>query len=166
MDLTAAYREILVLVGTQTGNSELVAEEVADHLADLGFECDLTDMADAYPELLADYRQAIVVMCTWSDGTPPDNAVAFMEGVEEVEPSLAHLVFGMIALGDHDYDPYYCVAAYRLADRFERLGAHRALEHLDIDGTPRVSHYDAAKAWSERCALAFADAFEGAKPGA
>ncbi|MEM6782381.1 MAG: flavodoxin family protein [Bacteroidota bacterium] len=160
MDLTAAYREILILVGTQTGNAELVAEEVADHLAGLGFECDLTDMADAYPELLAEYRQAIIVMCTWSDGTPPDNAVAFVEGLDAVAPDLAHLAYGVIALGDHEYDPYYCVAAYRLAERFEALGARCTTPHLDIDGTPRVAHYERAKTWSERCAQAFAEAFE------
>ncbi|MEL7363806.1 MAG: flavodoxin family protein [Bacteroidota bacterium] len=165
MDLTAAYREILVLVGTQTGNSELVAEDIADHLAELGFECDLTDMADAYPELLVDYRQVIVVMCTWSNGTPPDNAVAFVEGVEAVAPILRHLAYGVIALGDHDYDPYYCVAAYRLADRLDALGATRAVDHLDVDGTPRPSHYEAARAWAERCAQAFAEAFAGVQAG-
>ena len=71
LDLHAADPDVLVLVGTQTGNSEIVADALAETLGDLGFAAHLLDMAEAYPEQLADYRQIVAVLCTWSEGTFP-----------------------------------------------------------------------------------------------
>ncbi|NNF58685.1 MAG: flavodoxin-like domain-containing protein, partial [Rhodothermaceae bacterium] len=107
MDLSAAYQDVLVLVGTQTGNSEVVADAVADQLGEVGFSCHMVDMAEAYPEMLADYRQLVVVLCTWADGTFPDNTVAFYDALTAFELDLAHLAYGLVALGDRDYHPYY-----------------------------------------------------------
>ena len=88
LDLTAAHPDVLVLVGTQTGNSEVVADAVAERLGDLGFAAHVLDMAEAVPEDLASYRQLVAVLCTWSDGTYPDNAVDFADALEAVRPDL------------------------------------------------------------------------------
>lgn len=156
MDLSLAFPDVLVLVGTQTGNAELVAEDVAQHLETLGFHCHLTSMADALPETLLDYRQALVVMCTWSEGTPPDNAKDFVEQLDAVAPDLARLAFGVIALGDHAYDPYFCVAAHALAAQLAHRGGTCAHPTLEIDGTPRSEHYAEARAWATDFAQALA----------
>lgn len=160
LDFTAAHLDILVLVGTQTGNGETVADAVMDRLGEVGFTVHLVDMADAYPEMLLDYRQLIAVTCTWSDGTFPDNAVPFFESLVAVEPDLSHLAFGMIGLGDHDYDPFYQAAAYRLRDTLANLGAHEAIGLHEIDGVPRPAVLEAAEAWALTCANAFASASE------
>lgn len=156
MDLSAAYQDVLVLVGTQTGNSERVAEAVAEELGDVGFSCHVVDMAEAYPEMLADYRQLVVVLCTWADGTFPDNTVAFYESLTALEPDLSTLAYGLVGLGDRDYHPYYQTAAYRLADTLDALGAHRALGPHEIDGTPKPDDVADARAWALRLAAALA----------
>jgi sulfite reductase alpha subunit-like flavoprotein len=146
---------ILILFGTQTGNSELLAGEVARSLRDEGRQVRVVDMADAYPEILEETDHLIVVMCTWADGTFPDNAVAFWESFEEVEPDCSRLSYGIVGLGDRLYDPYYQVAVYRLADRLDALGARRAIDHYEIDGQVRPSHRAAIRRWASRCARAF-----------
>ena len=156
LDLSAAHPNVLVLVGTQTGNSEAVADAIADRLGDLGFAAHVLDMAEAYPEMLPDHRQIVAVTCTWSDGTFPDNAVDFVDATEAVRPDLAGVAFGVVGLGDRDYDPYYQTAALRLGALFRELGAVEAVPMHDVDGGPTPEDVGAAVAWAERCAAAFA----------
>ena len=156
MDLSGAYPDVLVLVGTQTGNSETVADAVAAQLGEVGFSCHVTDMAEAYPEMLADYRQLAVVLCTWAEGTFPDNAIAFFETLTALAPPLGHLAYGLVGLGDRDYDPYYQVAAYRLAATLDALGARRVVPIYEIDGVPTPEDVAGAAAWALGLAEAFA----------
>lgn len=145
-------RPIQILFGTQTGNSELIAEEIAETLDDLGERVEVTDMADAYPEMLEEVDRLIVCLCTWADGTFPDNAVHFWESLLEVEPDCSGMRYAIVALGDRLYDPYYQVAAYRLAERLEALGASRAVETYEIDGAVRPSHREEIREWANRFA--------------
>ncbi len=156
MDLRAAQPDVLILVGTQTGNSEVVADALADALGDLGFAAHVLDMAEAYPEVLADYRQVLAVTCTWSEGTFPDNAVDFAEALEAVRPDLSGVRFGVCGLGDRDYDPYYQTAALRLVELLTEAGAVEAQPLWDIDGGPTAGDVAGAVAWAARCAAAFA----------
>ena len=156
LDLSSAQPDVLVLVGTQTGNSEVVADAVAERLADLGFAVHLLDMAEAWPEALAEHPQMIAVTCTWSEGTFPDNAVDFVESLEAVRPDLSGVRFGVCGLGDRDYDPYYQTAALRLADLLRQCGAAEAAPLHDIDGGPTPAQIEGAVAWAVECAQAFA----------
>lgn len=156
MDLTAAHPDVLVVVGTQTGNGEIVADALAERLGGLGFAVHLLDAAEAVPEDLAGYTQLVVVTCTWSLGTFPDNAIAFTEALEALAPDLHHLAYGIVGLGDRDYAPYYQTAARRLDAYLERLGGVRAAPLHEIDGGPTAADVEGACAWAETLAEAFA----------
>jgi sulfite reductase alpha subunit-like flavoprotein len=112
-------------------------------------------MGDAYPEMLQDVERLIAPVCTWNDGTFPDNAVDFWQALTDVRPDCSHLSFGIIALGDRLYEPYYQVAAYRLADFLRELGARQAIEHFEIDGPVRKSHRRKLRRWTAECLAAF-----------
>ncbi len=153
-------RPILILIGTQTGNAERVADEVAEALAGAGHTARLVDMADAVPEMLEEADRLIAVLCTWSDGTFPDNAVELYESLVALAPDLSGLAYGIVGLGDHLYDPYFLTAADRLAEQLEALGARRAVARYEIDKGPSAEDLDGAQAWALRCAEAFARAGE------
>jgi len=157
MDLSAADPDVLVLVGTQTGNSEIVADALAERLGDLGFAVHVLDMAEAYPELLEEHRQIVAVTCTWSDGTFPDNAVDFVDALESVSADLHGVRFAVCGLGDRDYDPYYQTAAEKLIDLLTDCGAAEVRPLHDIDGGPTPEDVAGAVAWACECAEAFAD---------
>ena len=158
LDLSAADPDVLVLVGTQTGNAELVADAVADRFGALGFAAHVLDLAEAVPDELADHRQLVVVLCTWAEGTYPDNAVDYVEALDAVRPPLAGLRFGIVGLGDRDYDPYYQTAALNLDGLLRACGAHPALPMHEVDGVPTAADVEAACRWAEACAAAFARA--------
>lgn len=151
-------RPILLLVGTQTGNSERVADALADALADAGHTSRIVDMADAVPEMMEDYDRLIAVLCTWSEGTFPDNAVEFFDSLVALAPDLSHLAYGVVGLGDHLYDPFFLTAAYRLADALDALGAQCAAPTFEIDKGPSDRDFAEACVWALRCVEAFADA--------
>ena len=155
LDLSSAHPDVLVLVGTQTGNSEIVAAAVAETLGALGFAAHVLDMAEAVPEDLAAYRQLVAVTCTWSGGTFPDNAVEYVDALEALAPDLAGLAFGVVGLGDRDYDPFYQTAAHRLDALLAGFGARRAAAPCEIDGGPTAAHLAEAQAWATRLAAAF-----------
>lgn len=161
MDLTTAHPDVLIVVGTQTGNGEIVADAVADRLGALGFAAHVLDLAEAVPEDLAAYTQLVAVTCTWSGGTYPDNAVAFAEALDALAPDLSGLAYGVIGLGDRDYDPFYQTAARRLDARLASLGARCALAIHEIDGGPTPADVAAACDWAERLAAAFAQTSRG-----
>jgi len=158
LDLSAAHPDVLILVGTQTGNSEIVADAIAETLGELGFAAHVLDMAEAIPDDLEGYRQLIAVTCTWSGGTFPDNAVEYAETLEALAPDLSHLAFGVVGLGDRDYDPFYQTASRRLDSLLESFGGHRAASNHEIDGGPTPAQIEDARAWAETCARHFANA--------
>lgn len=140
----------LILFATQTGNSEELAGEIYRVLLDGDHEAELVDMADAYPELLADADTLIAVVCTWSDGTFPDNAVAFWTSLKQLRPDCSHLRYGVVALGDRLYAPHYQEAAHDLAAQLDELGARRIAEDFEIDGPVSSSHRQEVRAWVAR----------------
>ncbi len=155
LDLSAAHPDVLVLVGTQTGNSEIVAAAIAETLGALGFAAHVLDMAEAVPEDIAEYQQLVAVTCTWSGGTFPDNAVEYVEALEALAPDLTGLAFGVVGLGDRDYDPFYQTASRRLDALLVAFGATRGADSCEIDGGPTPADVAATQAWATGLAEAF-----------
>ena len=143
---------LLVLIGTQTGNAELVAEDMAEELGEAGLTVHLVDMADAYPELVAGYGRVILCTSTWGDVELPDNAIDLYEGLEALAPDLSHLAYGVFALGDHLYDPHFCAAARLFENLFDRLGAVRVIDTFEVDAGPTERDLKQARAWALRAA--------------
>ncbi len=151
----SAFPDILLLFGTQTGNAEAVAYSMAEALEAEGFTVHLLDMADAYPELLADYHQLLVCISTWGEGELPDNAIDFYEAIEMIEPDLSHLIFGIVALGDHYYDPHFCAAGKLMRQRLSQFSAAEVYAMLEIDTGSSAEDLEAVRAWAHTCAAAF-----------
>lgn len=156
LDLSHAHPDVLILIGTQTGNGELVADAIAECFGEMGFTVHLVDCADAYPEMLSEYEQLVFVTCTWSDGTFPDNAVPFYESLLDVEPDLAVVQFGIVGLGDRDYEPFYQTAALRVRDTLVSFGAKEVRPLLEVEGVPGREEFQAAREWAVEVAEQFA----------
>ncbi len=149
------HMKILMLIGTQTGNTETVAEAVAQHLAVAGHLIHFVDLADAYPEMLMEYPHLILATSTWGDGELPDNALDFYETLLALAPDLSHLQYAILALGDHTYDPYFCKAAEIFQDILHQFGARQSQAPYEIDAGPTKDDIRGACEWAIKVSLAF-----------
>lgn len=139
---------ILILIGTVTGNTEHVAAELAPVFEYSGLNPITVDMFDATPALVQQYNRVLICTSTHGDGGMPDNAERFYHALKDEAPSLNHVQFAVCALGDHDYDPYFCGAAITFERLFAQLGATPVAERFEIDGGPTEDDIEQAQAWS------------------
>jgi MioC protein len=147
--------KVLILVGTETGNAEYIATELAAALEFEGLESLIVDMFDATPAILREHDRVIISTSTHGDGDLPGNAERFYAALQGEQPDLSHLRFAVCALGDHLYDPYFCEAGKTFESLFERLGATKVIDRFEIDGEPDTGQIEGAMAWALDVAAAF-----------
>jgi len=93
-------RALTVLYGTESGNSEELAEKVFKEAKKKGFKSKIANMSETNPTELAGTERLLVIVSTWGDGDPPEAAEEFYKELMEKEVSLAGVEFSVCALGD------------------------------------------------------------------
>lgn len=126
-------KDVTVLYGSQTGNSEGLAKKTAQHLEDKGFQVTLSSMSDFKPNNLKKINNLLVIVSTHGEGDPPDNALSFHEYVHgRRAPKLDHLSFSVLSLGDSSYE-FFCQTGKEFDERFQELGGTRLFDRVDCD---------------------------------
>jgi sulfite reductase (NADPH) flavoprotein alpha-component len=134
---------VLILYGTATGNSELLAKKLAETLQQIGLTAHVKDMAGCQVSVLKQANCVLVVTSTYGDGEPPDGAATFWQGVVHGHGlDLRGLKFSVLALGNTTYD-HFCKCGRDLDAALERHGALRIYPRVDCDVDYEVS----AKLW-------------------
>lgn len=132
-----------VFYGTQTGNSEMVAEDFCNNLRSAGINAELASLDEVEIDALLNMNYVFVVTSTYGEGEMPDNAELFWEALKSTDaPRLEHMHFSVLALGDTAYDEF-CEAGKQFDLRFEQLGAKRLYPRVDCD----VDYEEAAEGW-------------------
>ncbi|MGD7654292.1 MAG: flavodoxin domain-containing protein [Verrucomicrobiales bacterium] len=70
----AAGGRMTVLYGSESGNSEELADRTAKEARRRGFKVVLKSMADVAPGNLVEAENLLVIVSTWGDGEPPESA--------------------------------------------------------------------------------------------
>ncbi len=139
----AAASVLNILVGTQTGNAEALAMDIAGAARAQGMQPVVTALDDVSMAGLSGMKRVIVVTSTYGEGEMPDNAQLFWEALAaENAPRLDEMNFAVLALGDTGYDGF-CQAGKLIDTRFEQLGGKRMKTRIDCD----IDFEDAAAAW-------------------
>lgn len=144
----------VVLVGTETGNAEDLAGELAVTLEGAGIETEVVDMEDANRGLLNGSRAVVVCTATHGLGELPDNSIDFFEALGEEWPDLEGVMYGVCGLGDSVY-PDFCVAGRIWSHFLTDLGATEVVERYEIDGFPEQEAVEGACEWVERAVVKF-----------
>jgi sulfite reductase (NADPH) flavoprotein alpha-component len=128
-----AAAPVLILYGTVTGNAETVAKSLAARLRSAGIAARVRDMADCQPGVLKELEYALIVISTYGDGKPPDDAAHFYETVTQNNGlELSGLRFSVLALGNTTYDQF-CRCGKDLDAALVRHGATRLYPRVDCD---------------------------------
>ena len=138
-------RSILILYGSQSGNSE----DIAIQTGKAAIEHNLQPAVRAMDEITIDEMlgQTRVLICcsTWGDGEQPDNAEDLWEAANSASiKSLQGLHFSVLALGDSSYD-LFCESGKEWDNWLESKGATRIHDRVDCD----VDYEEPAQQWSD-----------------
>jgi MioC protein len=138
---------ITILVGTMTGTAELVADEVKDTLAAEGLAADVLAMDKLTPAVFERPGRFLICTSTYGQGDVPDNARDFFAALETSRPDLAHVEYGVIALGDRTYAQTFCFGGKRFDQLLTSLGAKRLGEVLLHDASAGTIPEEVAVEW-------------------
>ncbi|KAI1435669.1 riboflavin synthase domain-like protein [Xylaria sp. CBS 124048] len=128
-------RQMLILYGSETGNSEESASDIERMARRLHFKTLLQEMNDADLSDLLRYPLVIFVISTTGQGDLPKNARKFWKSLlrKRLPPNCLHQVnFTTLGLGDSSYLQYNW-AARKLHKRLEQLGAVEFLPRGEAD---------------------------------
>ncbi|KAI1491468.1 riboflavin synthase domain-like protein [Biscogniauxia mediterranea] len=118
-------RKILILYGSETGNSEDTAGDLGRLAERLRFRTLVCEMNDVELSTLLRYPLVIFVISTTGQGEIPQNALKFWKSLlrKRLPPGcLRNLNFTTFGLGDSSYSKYNW-AVRKLHKRLEQLGA-------------------------------------------
>jgi len=117
--------EIKILYGSETGNSQSLANDAKKKLDAYGFQAEVVDMQDVSLEKLSDYRDVLIITSTWGDGEPPANAENLYNDLQKVQTlDLSHMRYAVFALGQSFYE-HFCKVGKDFDTLLEKFGAKR-----------------------------------------
>ena len=125
--------DLLIIYGTETGNSELLAMDAKKLAKNHGIEARYFAMDEIEANDLKKASTCLVICSTWGDGEQPDNAQELYDDVCSFEKSdLSGLKYAVLALGDTAFD-LFCEAGIQWDDVMAEKGAFRLHDRLDCD---------------------------------
>jgi len=131
--LSSGDRSLILLFGSQSGNSEGLAAKISKDAKSYGLEGEVHDMDGFDFNSLSGKKRVLIVCSTWGEGEMPDNAEDLWQfSISDSASRLDGVYFGICALGDTSYE-FFCQSGKDWDDQFEKLGATRIIERLDCD---------------------------------
>lgn len=137
-------RSLLILYGSQSGNSEDIAVQAGKASKELGLNPTVSSMDEIKITDLIGQQRVLICCSTWGDGEQPDNAEELWEAANgDSISSLEGLNFSVLALGDSSYD-LFCESGKEWDSWFESKGATRVHQRVDCD----VDFDEPAQSWT------------------
>lgn len=144
-----AASPLLVLHASQTGTAEALALRTAATLREAGCAAEARSLASITPDELARHSRVLFVASTYGEGEAPDPARGFARGLRRAPPDLSGLQYGVLALGDSDYDDSFCGFGRELDQRLRHAGARPLFDRVEIDNEDPA----ALRHWQHQLAL-------------
>ncbi|MEO2281458.1 FMN-binding protein MioC [Pseudoalteromonas pernae] len=135
--------QLEIIIGSQMGGTEYVAEHLDNLLKDQG----ITSQLHEQPDLNDINLDATWLICTSTHGAGdyPDNLLTFIDQIN-AQLALNQIQFAVIGVGDSSYDTFN-YAAKNLVALLKSKGAKQLLPHLEIDVLADDLPEDTAENW-------------------
>lgn len=132
-----------IIYGTHTGNTMMLADEVAERVEELGFDTKVEDMEDFDVAELPNIEMLLILVSTDGEGDPPLMSEDLLEYLQsDKAPDLSHLSYSVLALGDTTYT-FFCKAGKDFDKTLGNLGATKLADRIDCD----VDYEDGYAIW-------------------
>lgn len=141
-----------IVYASMTGNTEEIADIVANKLTELGHTVELEECTNVDASDFEDADIAVVATYTYGDGDLPDEIVDFYEELQDLD--LSGKVFGVVGSGDTFYD-YFCKAVDDFEAAFEKSGATKGADSVKVDLAAEDADIDKLEAFAEILAQQF-----------
>ena len=137
-------QSVNIIVGSQMGSAEYVAEQLAEALEQQGIQVQLHEQP-VFDDI--DQEDTIWLLCTstYGAGDYPENLLPFVESINQ-QADLKGLKYSVIGLGDTSYDTYN-YAGRNLDELLANKGANRVAERLELNILDEALPEDTALAW-------------------
>lgn len=139
--------EILLIVGSEMGNAEMVADLVKDELESGGHDVEMLTGGDLDAMRPADRSVILVISSTTGLGDVPQNILPLYDALREARPALSHLRYGLIGMGDRNYKDSYLGGPKKWDALLTELGAARVGDPLLLDANEHPMPDQDALAW-------------------
>jgi len=137
--------QIALLYGTETGNAEMLAEDIAAHLTD--HDTTVTNLCDFDPAGFHGDTLYVVVCSTYGDGELPASAQPFAARTEALKPDLSGIHFAVFGMGDSEYAETFNYGGMRIEALLSGAGATRLGERMTHDASGPDMAEDLAMPW-------------------
>ena len=139
--------KITILYGTETGNAEMLADDIASHLK--AHETETANLSDFSPD---DFEATVVylfVCSTYGDGELPASAKPFGAAMDVRKPDLSAVRFAVFGLGDSEYEETFNHGSKRIMELMEAAGAKRIGDRVTHDASGSDMAEDIALPWAD-----------------
>ncbi|AKG35336.1 flavodoxin [Paenibacillus durus] len=143
--------KILVVYASLTGNTEEIAELIAEGIRQSGGETIMKSVTDCSAFDIASYDGAVLGAYTWGDGEVPDEFLDFYEELDEID--LAGRKAAVFGSGDSGYD-VYCGAVDLIEEKLKERGAVVVQTSLKIEYGPTAMEKEDCRKFGQRFAMA------------
>ncbi|MFC7440499.1 flavodoxin [Laceyella putida] len=134
--------KIIMIYTSMTGNTEEMAELIAEGIREQGWVLDMKEVMDADVSELQDYEGILLGAYTWGDGELPDEFIDFYEEMKELDlTGKRAAVFGSC---DSAYEKFGA-AVDILTERLAELGANLVLKGLKVELAPSGEERETCK---------------------
>jgi len=129
---------VWIYFGSQSGTAEGFAKELAEEAPQHQLSASVMDMEEFSPDDFAKHRSVILVLATYGEGDPTDNAVEFFKWLQASEnDTLPGVKYTVMGLGNRQYVNFNSCA--KIADKeMERLGAVRIYDRGEGDDDQNI----------------------------
>ena len=136
-----------VLYGTESGNAEMVADDIAAAFVDQGYETVTAELTDVEVSDLAAMQIAVFVSSTYGEGGLPETAAPFHDALLTERPDLSGVRFAAFGLGDSIYETFNNAIETIRAALLE-LGAEQIGTTAKHDAASTTPATELADAWA------------------
>ncbi len=140
--------EMVLVYVSMTGNTEAMANAIAEGIRGQGKELDVMDIMEcSSASVLEQYEGIILGAYTWDDGALPDEFKDLYDEMDEID--LTGKKAAAFGSGDSGYD-HFCGAVDLLIEKLQERGAEVVMEGLKVEMSPSDEDIEKCKEFGRK----------------